>query len=1032
MLLFERAVQLKRCSDVTTAVLGMVILLVAARTAAASEPTPEQADYFEKHVRPILVEHCHQCHGDKKQEASLRLDSRETILKGGDSGPSVVLGKPDESLVIAAVGRRGSVSAMPPDTSLKPHEIAALTKWIEMGAPWPGSVDTSVSAVAAKPLWSLQPVRVVEPPVAEDAAWNQTRIDRFIHAGHLQHHVVPVGLTDKRTLLRRVTYDLTGLPPTIKEIEAFLADSSPEAFSTVIDRLLAAPEYGERWGRHWLDVVRYADTAGDGADYPVPEAYRFRNYVIRSMNNDKPFDEFVREQIAGDIIAKAALDSGEQTPQQYADRIIATGFLAVGKRFGYNDNTEFVHLDIADTIDSVGRSLLGLSLGCARCHDHKYDPVTANDYYALYGIFASSRFAFPGGEELQRPRHFVPLPIPSEVQRMDQERATQLAHLDAELSRLEFERLTLDPVMIGGGADYAVEQQELGKPPVAPWITAGPNAVLSEAQSPFTNVHQPGTRGVRVRNSTPNEGVRREFTNHTATTSPQLHFNLDFRNVDTAEGDAAYRFYLGHGAIVSLAFEASIGSNAFHLRNGDEWEFLGSLETGTWYNLGITFDLVNRTYAGTLLKAGETQAIHFEQKHLARNWDGIINTFVSDGIGKSPGRTAVRDLDNLGIQNAPFSPATTIASSPEQIAKLKLVQDSLAELKKQREELANKTLYDVAYAVAEGTPVNVRVQKRGEPDRLGDEVPRRNLEVLGGQPIPGEGGSGRLQLAEWFTDISNPLLARVIVNRVWQYHFGAGLVRTSSDFGARGELPSHPELLDDLTMTFVRNGWSLKSLHKLILTSRAYQLASTEDPSNLEVDAENRWLWRFPRQSLDAESIRDSMLMLSGQLDRSMPEGHPFPPTSSWNYSIHYPFKAHYDSNHRSVYLMVQRSLKHPFLSLFDGADPNVSTAARFTTTTPTQALYLMNSPFVNQQSHHYALQLIKQHTSDAYRIRTGVESAWGVIPSESEVAEFVEFIRNYREQSARLNLPEEKQNELAWAAFARVLMTSNQFLFVD
>ena len=1031
---FHRVLKTKRLRRAPQARLAgwIAILVVAGRVAGASEPTPEQADYFEKNVRPVLVQHCHQCHGGKKQEASLRLDSRETALKGGDSGASIVPGNPEESLLIAAIRRGGTVSAMPPDTALKPHEITALAKWVEMGAPWPGSVDSSVALAPAKPLWSLQPLRVVEPPMAEESAWNQSRIDRFIHAGHLEHQVTPAGLTDKRTLLRRVTYDLTGLPPTRQEIEAFVSDSSPDAFRTVIDRLLATPEYGERWGRHWLDVVRYADTAGDGADYPVPEAYRYRNYVIRSINNDKPFDEFVREQIAGDIIAKAALTSGEQTPQQYADRIVATGFLAVGKRFGYNDNTEFVHLDIADTIDSVGRSLLGLSLGCARCHDHKYDPVTANDYYALYGIFASSRFAFPGGEELQRPRHFTPLPLPAEVQRIDQERATQLTHLDSELARFELERLTLDPLMVGGGADYGVEQQELGKAPAAPWIHAGPNVVLAEAQSPFANVHPPGSRGVRVRNSTPNEGVRREFTNHTAATSQQLYFNLDFRNVDTAEGEAAYRFYLGHGAIVSLAFEASIGSNEFHLRNGDDWESLAKLETGAWYNLAITFDLVNRTYSGTLLKAGETQPVHFEQKRLASNWDGIINTFVSDGIGKSPGRTAIRDLDNLGIQNAPFASTPTVAASPEQTAKLKSVQDSLAGLKKQRDELANKPLYDMAYAVGEGTPVNVRVHKRGEPDRLGDEVARRNLKILGGQPIPREGGSGRLQLAQWFTDISNPLLARVIVNRVWQFHFGVGLVRSSSDFGARGELPSHPELLDDLTITFVRNGWSLKSLHKLILNSRAYQLASTDDPANLERDAENRWLWRFPRQSLDAESIRDSMLMLSGQLDRTMPEGHPFPPTSAWNFSIHYPFKAYYDSNHRSVYLMVQRSQKHPFLSLFDGADPNVSTASRFTTTTPTQALYLMNSPFVNQQSHHFALRLLEQSVSDPDRVRHAVESAWGVPPSDEEVADFLQFITEYRQQSARLNLPAEKQNELAWAAFARVLMTSNQFLFVD
>jgi hypothetical protein len=929
----------------------IAVLSICVNSAFAAEPTADEIHFFETNVRPVLVDNCLQCHGAKKQHASLRLDTRDALLKGGDSGATVVPGQPDASLLISAIRRTGEISAMPPDSVLKPLDVAALVKWVEMGAPWPTPAPSTATPVIARSLWALQPLNAVEPPTATDADWNRTRIDRFLHAGHVAHGVTPVGLADKRTLLRRVTYDLTGLPPSLEEIRLFLADDSAEAFGHVVDRLLASPHYGERWGRHWLDVVRYADTAGDGSDYPVREAFRYRNYVIRSFNNDKPFDEFVREQLAGDIIAKAALASGTQTAEQYADRIMATGYLAVGKRFGYNDNTEFVHLDIADTIDSVGRSLLGLSLGCARCHDHKYDPVSADDYYALYGVFASTRFAFPGGEELQRPRHFVPLPVPAVVEQRERERATEMARLDGERLRLEQERLSLDPTMIGGGADYGVEQQEIGKAPATLWFTAGPNLVLAEAQSPFSNVHPAGTRGVRVRNTTPNEGVRREFSPLTTTTSPTLHFNLDFRNVTPADGDAAYRFYVGHGAIISLAFEASVGSNEMHLRNGNEWESLAGLEIGAWYNLAIQFDLVNRSYSGTLIKWGEAQPVAFTGKQLANNWDGIIDTFVSDGIGRAPGTPATRDLDNLGIQSAPFSPALREAPTTEQIARLKAVQDASVEIKRQRDEISNKVLYEVAYAVTEGQPVNVRVQKRGEPDRLGDEIARRNLRMLGGEPVPPDGGSGRLQLAELITGSANPLLARVIVNRVWQHHFGVGLVQSSSDFGVRGDLPSHPELLDDLTSTFIRERWSFKSLHKLILDSRAYQLASTDDASDLEADSGNKWLWHYSRRSLDAESIRDSMLAISGRLDRSMPEGHPFPAVNTWGFSIHAPFKANYESSHRSVYLMVQRQQKHPFLSLFDGADPNVSTASRFTTTTPTQALFLMNSPFVNEQT---------------------------------------------------------------------------------
>ncbi len=842
----------------------------------------------------------------------------------------------------------------------------------------------------------------------------------------------PVGLADKQALLRRVTYDLIGLPPTRDEIKSFLSDESPIAFATVVNRLLDSPHYGERWGRHWLDVARYADTAGNGSDHPIPEAYRYRNYVIRSMNADKPFDEFVREQIAGDLIAQQSLEGTTQTAEQYSDRITATGFLAIGKRFGYNDNNEFVHLDIADVIDSVGRSVLGVSLGCARCHDHKFDPISANDYYALYGIFASSRFAFPGGEELQKQMHFVPCVLPKEAERKEQWRTNEVGVLDHKIAELELEQSSLERTMIGGGADYGLEHQQIGQAPQAPWIHQGPNLILAEAQSPFSQIHPIGTRGVRVSNTNPYEGVRREFLQHTAATSPQLYFNIDFRNVNQVDGEPAYRFYLGHGAIVSLAFEASVSSDEIVLRNGPNWESLAPLEVEAWYHLSVTFDLQNQLYSGSLLKSGTTTPIRFADKRMAPNWDGIVNCFVSDGFGKTPGTPPTRDLDNLCIQNAPLSDPMDAGILEKQAARLKWVQATLSETKQQRDELLHRRLYEVAYGVSEGQPTNVRLQKRGEPDRLGDEVPRRNLTVLGGQPVPADGGSGRLQLAEWLTDPANPLTARVIVNRVWQWHFGEGLVRSPSDFGNRGDLPSHPELLDDLAASFVRDRWSLKSLHKQILASRTYQLASNEDATNLQHDAENRWLWRFPRRTLDAESIRDSMLTFGDQLNRHMPDGHPFPDANSWNFSIHYPFKGNYDSNDRSVYLMVARSQKHPFLSLFDGSDPNVSTASRFTTTTPIQALYLMNSPFVSAQSKAFAKRILETPGDEQDQIQFAVETVIGRQPSDSAIETYQLYLARYREQFAKLNLSEDLPTELAWASLARVLMTSNEFLFVE
>lgn len=524
-----------------------------------------------------------------------------------------------------------------------------------------------------------------------------------------------------------------------------------------------------------------------------------------------------------------------------------------------------------------------------------------------------------------------------------------------------------------------------------------------------------------------------EFADHTAAMSPKLEFNLDFRNVNAVEGDAAYRLYAGHGAIISLAFEASVSSSEIHVRNGNDWELLSPLATGSWYNLRMTFDLANKSYSGTLWKHGEAAPLTFQDKKLAPGWDGIINTFVSDGIGKAPGTPPTRDFDNLGIQNSPFTPPDQItAPTPEQLARVQAIQAELPKLKATRAELAGRPLYDVAYAVQEGTAANARIQKRGEPDRLGDEVPRRNLEIFGAELIPGGGGSGRLQLAEWLTQPSNPLVARVFVNRVWQHHFGAGLVKTSSDFGSRGERPSHPELLDYLTDSFIRSGWSVKSLHRLILATRAYQLSSATDAQNLAADSQNRLLWHYARQPLDAESIRDSMLAQSGELDRATPVGHPFPPVDSWSFTIHNPFKAHYESKHRSVYQMVQRSVKHPYLSLFDGADPNVSTAERYLTTTPTQALYLMNSPFVQGQSRSFAQRIRSAGADDSARIRFAIETVYGRTPSVEEVARHQQFVARCHERAAAAGKTGDEQSLEAWASFARVLWTSNEFLFVE
>jgi hypothetical protein len=719
---------------------------------------PEAAEHFEKKIRPVLIEHCYKCHADQgKVRGGLRLDSREALRKGGDTGPALVPGKPEQSLLLKALRYGDDAPHMPPKSKLPDAVIADFELWIKQGAFDPRETKPAVAAptpTVARDHWAFQPVkRNLAPPAVKNTAWPNNAVDRFILTEIEKHNLTPTAAADRRTLLRRITFDLTGLPPTPEEMDAFLADRAADAFEKVVDRLLASPHYGERWGRHWLDVVRYADTAGETADFPAPHAWRYRNYVIDAFNRDKPFDQFIREQIAGDILARKA------PPEQYAELVTATGYLAVARRFGFKASADH-YLTIEDTIDTLGKSILGLTLGCARCHDHKYDPVSSVDYYGLYGIFDSTRYAFPGSEHEPRPRHMVPL-----------------------------------------------------QPAMAAMI---------------------------------------------------------------------------------------------------------------------------------------------------EDWPGFL------GMDK------------------PFLPSL-----------------------------------DVAYAVVEGKPHNARVHKRGEPTMLGDEVPRRFLQCLGGQMVPPDGGSGRRALADWLADPANPLTARVMVNRVWQYHLGTGLVATPNDFGSRGSRPSHPELLDYLTARFIAEGWSIKKLHRRIVLSATYRQSAEGSADSLRLDANNVWLSRFPRRRLSAEEIRDSILAVSGDLDRAPGGPHPFPPEKGWTFSQHNPFAAVYDHNRRSVYLMTPRLKRHPFLGLFDGADPNATTGRRDETTVPTQALFFMNDPFIHAKSTKLAERLLALPDETA-RLDRAYRLCFGRPPTDGERTVAQRF------------LSASKDPKQAWASWARVMLASNEFLYVD
>ena len=776
----------------------------------------EDLAFFEQRIRPLLANKCYECHSaeSKELQGSLLVDSRTTLRRGGAKGPAVVAGDPDHSLLIEAVRYKNDDMLMPPDGKLSDAEIADLEHWVKLGAPDPRSTATKhlgkqIDLAAAREFWSLRPISSPPIPVVKLANWPLTEIDHFILAKQEIQELTPARDADKRALIRRATYDLIGLPPTPDEVNAMLADDSAIAFSRVVERLLASPRYGERWGRHWLDVVRYADTAGDNSDYPIPQIHRYRDWVIDAFNEDQPYDEFVRDQIAGDL-------RGGTTDEQRNARIIATGYLANARRFGSRVDDYPQHLTIEDTIDNLGRSFLGLTISCARCHDHKFDPITNRDYYGLYGIFHSTRYPWPGIELDKRQREFVPLVAPEKRAEMEQAliaRAKEQSRLDDDVKKLK------------------------------------------------------------------------------------------------------------------------------------------------------------------------------------------------DALKKTP-ESEQKD-------------ATQALQDAERRAKDYLEQTPLVE---------------TAYAVAEAqTPDDVAIQLKGDPARPGDIVPRHFLTVLGGEELPADlNVSGREQLAEWILAKENPLSARVMVNRIWQHHFGRGLVPTPNDFGKQGKPPTHPELLDYLASQFRTNGWSIKFMHRLIMNSRTYQQSSARDPNAMLQDPTNEWLAGFPRRRLDAESIRDTLLVLGGNLDLSPAGAHPFPPQHTWDFTQHKPFKAVYESNHRSVYLMTQRIQRHPFLAIFDGADPSTSTAARMMSTTPLQALYLLNDEFVHKQAAALAGRLFVESDDDSSRIARAWMLMFGRPPDSGENAAAAEFLVNTRHKLQSIDVQEDILDQQCWEALLRSLMRLNEFVYLD
>ena len=775
---------------------------------------PHGIRYFETHVRPLLVARCYKCHGPKKQESALRLDTFAGLMKGGDAGPSIVPGKPKQSLLITALEYQDPNLQMPPNGKLVERDVAKLVRWIEIGAPHPDATSAVVNAKKridlehARQFWAFQVPR--EPAVPRlDSDWAKSPIDQFILSKLQENKLQPAPAADRRTLLRRTTMTLIGLPPTPAELNAFLADESPNALAKVVERLLGSPHYGETWGRHWLDVVRYADSNGLDENIHHGTAWRYRDYVVDAFNSDKPFNEFVMEQVAGDLLASS-------DDAQRHQRLIATGFLAIGPKVLAEVDETKMEMDIIDEqLDTLGRSMMGLTLGCARCHDHKFDPISNDDYYALAGIFKSTRTM----EHFTKIARWWENPIPT-----PEDKSRQAEHAKQVVAK---------------------------KAKLAAFVTEANRKVLES------------------------------------------------------------------------------------------------------------------------LPAGTQKSQDLEAKYPA-----------------------------------------------ETKAELKKLRDAIAKLEKSPPEVTT------AIGVGERKATDLQVHIRGSHLTLGDVVPRRFPIFLAGdkQQEFGTKQSGRLPLAKWLTSDDHPLTSRVIVNRVWRWHFGQGLVDSPDNFGNLGQRPVNQPLLDWLAIQFRKHGWSIKWLHRTILASNTWRMSSQLDAHASRVDPENRLQWRAQIRRLEAEAIRDSVLAVTGQLDRTMRGTLITLKNRSFFFDHTSKDTTDYSSVRRSVYLPVVRNHLYEVFSLFDYSDAGSVVGSRTTSVVAPQALFMMNSDFMQQASRALAKR-VDDAKSPSERIDHLYRLVLGRSPSQHERDASLEFVN----RSTALGATQQS----GWQFLSQVLLSSNEFIYL-
>ncbi|MCC6362075.1 MAG: PSD1 domain-containing protein [Bryobacterales bacterium] len=940
-------------------------------------------EFFEKKIRPVLAEKCYGCHSAKVKSpmGGLRLDTAAALRKGGDSGPAVAPGDPAKSPLMEAIRYTSLRIKMPPTGKLPDEQISDFENWIRMGAPDPRKEEQpsptarkkTIDWEQARKYWAFQPVRKPAVPTVQNVSWVRTPVDAFVLAKLGERRLNPAPPADKRSWIRRVTFDLIGLPPTPEEVTAYLSDNSAEADRRVVDRLLSSPHYGERWARPWLDLMRVAETNGHEFDNDKLDAWRYRDYVIRAFNEDVPYNQFVREHIAGDL-----LPGKRRSPDgAYWESPIGTGMFWLWEVL--NSATDSVK-SRADTVDNqldvLGKTFLGLTVACARCHDHKFDPIPTADYYSLAGIMHSTEIR--------------------EAVIDSPERAREIASLHQRLTDVNEQiRALLPPPPASKSAvlklrpgDILFEDfEDLG---YAGWTPTG--EAFGSAPSHTVAPNQPlnNYRGEGMANSF-GGGTDRLVGSLTSKTfkMPKLWVHVRMAGVKPPKA-------LKENQLLRLTIVAD-GHKSEHIIPSGKPGF-------EWRSSRMTKEIGRQCY--------------FEIVDRSRNGHIVIDKIVISGNEKPPEEEAVEAGPERLEDLASSLPAAT--------------QAKIAALEQQRARLEEQ-IPESAFAMIsrDDSPRNVRLHIRGNHQNLGEEEPRQFLRIIAGdhQP-PIENGSGRLELAGWMASESNPLTARVMVNRIWKHHFGSGIVRTVDNFGKMGEAPSHPELLDWLACRFMESGWSVKQMQRLMVLSNTYCMSSQETAEAGQADPRNALLHHMPVRRLEAEEIRDSILAVSGRLDQKMFGPGIMPHISKYQDGRGKPESGPLDGDgRRSIYINVRRNFLTPMFLAFDYPLPVSTTGNRSVSTVPSQALMMMNNEFVAAEARAWALELLREEPDPSKRIDKLYAAAFARPPEDWEKQETLAFVEKQSSKLARDG--DAAPAAAAWGDLCHVLMNSAEFIYV-